>query len=46
MARWIACGAAFIIGEEVRWPEPVWVEKGKRKNKPTKVGSCRVTAES
>lgn len=45
MARWIACGEAFIIGDVVRWTEPVWVEKGRRKKRLVKVGSRRVTGE-
>ena len=45
MARWIVCGESFIIGDVVRWAEPVWMEKGKRKKKVIKVGTRRVIAE-
>jgi len=45
MTRWIPCGERFIVGDVVRWTEPVWVEKGRRKKKLVKVGSRRVTAE-
>ena len=45
MARWIACGAVFIIGDVIRWTEPVWIEKGKRKKKLVKVGLRRVTGQ-
>src|SRR5437899_3052723 len=45
MTRWMPCGEAFIIGDVVRWTEPVWVEKGKRKKKLVEVGSRRVTGE-
>ena len=45
MARWIVCGESFIIGDVVRWAEPVWMKKGKRKKKVIKVGTRRVIAE-
>ena len=45
MARWIVCGESFIIGDVVRWAEPVWMEKGKRKKKVIKVGTRRLIAE-
>ena len=45
MARWIACGETFIIGDVVRWTEPLWTERGRRKKKLVKIGSRRVTAE-
>ena len=45
MTRWIPCGEEFIVGDVVRWTEPVWVEKGKRKKKLVKVGSRRMTGE-
>jgi len=45
MTRWTPCGEEFIVGDVVRWTEPVWVEKGKRKKKLVKVGSRRMTGE-
>jgi hypothetical protein len=45
MTRWTHCGEAFIAGDVVRWTEPVWAEKGRRKKKLVKVGTRRMTAE-
>jgi hypothetical protein len=45
MTRWIPCGEGFIVGDVVRWKEPVWAEKGKRKKRLVKVGERRVTGE-
>ena len=44
MPKWIPCGGKFITGDVVRWIEPVWVEKGRRKKTLVKVGMRAVTA--
>ena len=48
MGKWIPCGEKFIVGDVIRWTEPMWLEpKKKRKTKKPvqKVGERRVTAE-
>jgi hypothetical protein len=45
MDKWIPCGEKFIVGDVVRWTEPVWIERGKQKKRLVKVGTRRVTAE-
>jgi hypothetical protein len=46
MGKWVSCGESFIVGDVIRWTEPIWLE-AKRKKKKTleKVGERRVTAE-
>ena len=50
MGEWIPCGEQFIVGDVIRWTEPIWLElkkKKKSKSKKTveKLGTRRVTAE-
>jgi hypothetical protein len=42
MTRWTPCGEAFIVGDVVRWTEPVWEE---RRRKWVKVGERGNTAQ-
>ena len=44
MENWIACGANVMVGDVVDWPEPIRVNKGKRKKKLVTIGSQHVTA--
>jgi hypothetical protein len=46
--KWIPCGEKFIVGDVIRWIEPIWQElkkKKKGKKKVEKLGTRRVTAE-
>ncbi len=50
MQKWIPCGEKFIVGDVIRWIEPIWLElkkkkKGTKKKKVEKLGTRRVTAE-
>lgn len=50
MDKWIPCGEKFIVGDVIRWNEPIWLElkkkkKKKAKKKVEKLGARRVTAE-
>jgi len=48
MGKWVPCGERFIVGDVIRWTEPVWVEGGKKKKGKKairKIGERRVTAE-
>ncbi len=49
VGQWIPCGEKFIVGNVVRWTEPIWLElkkkKKKGKKKVEKLGARRVTAE-
>jgi len=45
LEKWIPCGDKFIIGDVVRWTEPDWFLKGRRKKEFFKKGERRVTAE-
>ena len=47
--KWIPCGEKFIVGDVIRWIEPIWLELKKKKKggkkKVEKLGTRRVTAE-
>jgi len=46
--KWIPCGEKFIVGDVIRWIEPIWQElkkKKKGKKKVEELGTRRVTAE-
>lgn len=46
MARWIACGGNFDIGDVVRWTEGVWHQPRRgRKRKAMRVARQEVTAQ-
>jgi hypothetical protein len=48
MGKWIPCGEKFIVGDVIRWTEPIWHEprkKTKGKKAVQKIGERRVTAE-
>jgi len=45
MPKWIACAHGHVlVGDIVRWLEPEWKNKGKRKKKLVQAGSRLVTA--
>jgi hypothetical protein len=41
---WLPCGEKFTIGDVLRWTEPDWFQKGRRKKEFFKKGERRVTA--
>ena len=47
--KWIPCGEKFIVGDVIRWIEPIWLELKKKKKggkkKVEKLGT-RTCAES
>jgi len=48
MGKWIPCGERFIVGDVIRWTEPIWLESAKKKKGKKavrKIGERRVTAE-
>jgi hypothetical protein len=45
MIKWLACGDKFTTGDVLRWKEPDWFLKGRRKKEFFKKGERRVTAE-
>jgi len=48
MGKWVPCGESFIVGDVIRWTEPIWLEsrkKKKGKKAVRKIGERRVTAE-
>ena len=44
MSAWLKCRERFIVGDVVRWHEPVWKKRGP-KRRAVKVGERLVTAE-
>jgi hypothetical protein len=32
MGNWVPCGERFIVGDVIRWTEPIWHESRKKKN--------------
>ena len=48
MGKWVPCGESFIVGDVIRWTEPIWLESAKKEKGQKavrKVGERRVTAE-
>ena len=48
MGKWVSCGKRLVVGDVIRWTEPVWREsrkRGKAKKPVRKVGERRVTGE-
>src|SRR5580693_8343366 len=45
MTKWLPCGEKFTIGDVLRWTEPDWFLKGRRKKEFFRKGERRVTAE-
>ena len=48
MGKWVPCGESFVVGDVIRWTEPMWLESGKRKKGKKavrKIGERRITAE-
>ena len=48
MGKWVPCGESFIVGDVIRWTEPIWLESAKKKKGKKavrKIGERRVTAE-
>ena len=48
MKKWVPCGESFVVGDVIRWTEPIWLESAKKKKGKQavrKIGERRVTAE-
>ena len=45
MSRWIPCGETFIVGDVIRWREPVWKQKQSARAKSRMIGERLITAE-
>lgn len=45
MQKWIPCGESFIVGDVIRWREPVWKEKRSPRSRSVTIGERVITAE-
>ena len=44
-AKWIPCGNDFMVGDVLRWTEPVWKPKARKNSRTKVIGHRVVTAQ-